>query len=100
MGFRQVLAWPAAFLPTGWISPERVMFSRRYTVLIADRSTGVVRRITISLRAVALVVGSALMMPVLIGLGARWSASLEMHQLRATNTARSAENGNYRETTG
>jgi murein DD-endopeptidase MepM/ murein hydrolase activator NlpD len=76
------------------------MFSRRYTVLIADRSTGVVRRVTISLRSVAIVVGSALAMPVLIGLGAKWSASLELHQLRATNTALTAENGNYRETTG
>jgi murein DD-endopeptidase MepM/ murein hydrolase activator NlpD len=76
------------------------MFSRRYTVLIADRSTGVVRRVTISLRTVAMVVGSALAMPVLIGLGAKWSAGLELHQLRATNNALTAENGNYRESTG
>ena len=62
------------------------MFSRRYTVLIADRHTGVVRRVTISLRAVTLVVGTALAMPVLIGLGAKWSAAVEMHQLVATNT--------------
>jgi len=76
------------------------MFSRRYTVLIADRSTGVVRRVTISLRSVAIVVGSALAMPVLIGLGAKWSAALELHQLRQTNSALTMENGNYRETTG
>ena len=76
------------------------MFSRRYTVLIADRSTGVVRRVTISLRSVAIVVGSALAIPVLIGLGAKWSAGLELHQLRAANTSLTAENGNYRETTG
>ncbi|MGC4082105.1 MAG: hypothetical protein QM736_08370 [Vicinamibacterales bacterium] len=76
------------------------MFSRRYTVLIADRSTGVVRRLTISLRAVAFVVGGALALPVLIGLGAKWSANLEMHQLRAANSALSLENGNYRDTTG
>ena len=76
------------------------MFSRRYTVLIADRSTGVVRRVTLSLRSVALVVGSALAMPVLIGLGAKWSAGLELHQLRSANTVLTVENGNYRETTG
>lgn len=76
------------------------MFSRRYTVLIADRSTGVVRRLTISLRAVAFVVGGALALPVLIGLGAKWSASMEVHQLRATNTVLTMENGNYRDTTG
>ena len=76
------------------------MFSRRYTVLIADRSTGVVRRVTISLRSVAVVAGGVLMVPALIGLGARWSASLELHQLQATNTALTLENGNYRDTTG
>src|SRR5512143_449449 len=76
------------------------MSSRRYTVLIADRSTGAVRRATISLRAVAVVTGGAMIVPVLIGLGARWSSSLELRQLRATNTALTMENGNYRETTG
>jgi murein DD-endopeptidase MepM/ murein hydrolase activator NlpD len=76
------------------------MFSRRYTVLIADRSTGVVRRVTISLRTAALVVCGTLTMPVLIGLGAKWSAGIELHQLRSANAALTAENGNYRETTG
>jgi len=76
------------------------MFSRRYTVLIADRSTGVVRRVTISLRSVAMVAGGVLGLPALIGLGAHWSSSLELHQLRATNSALTLENGNYRDTTG
>ncbi len=76
------------------------MFSRRYTVLIADRTTGVVRRVTVSLRAVALAVTSGLVMPVLIGLGAKWSGSTELTQLRNANEALTAENGNYRETTG
>jgi murein DD-endopeptidase MepM/ murein hydrolase activator NlpD len=47
-----------------------------------------------------MVVGSALLMPVLIGLGAKWSASIELHQLKSTNGALTVENGNYRETTG
>jgi len=76
------------------------MFSRKYTVLIADRSTGVVRRVTISLRSVAMVAGGVLGLPALIGLGAQWSSSLELHQLRATNSALTLENGNYRDTTG
>jgi murein DD-endopeptidase MepM/ murein hydrolase activator NlpD len=76
------------------------MPSRRYTIVIADRSTGVVRRVTVSLRAVAMTVVSALLLPVLIGLGAKWSAGLEIHQLRATNDALQVENGNFRETTG
>lgn len=76
------------------------MLSRRYTVLIADRSTGVVRRVTVSLRAVTLAVCSVLATPVLIGLGAKWSASLEIEQLRAANSSLEVENGNFRATTG
>ena len=76
------------------------MFSRKYTVLVADRRTGAVRRVTFSLGTVALAVCGTLSMPVLIGLGAKWSANIELHQLRAANAALTAENGNYRETTG
>jgi murein DD-endopeptidase MepM/ murein hydrolase activator NlpD len=76
------------------------MPSRRYTVVIADRSSGVVRRLTVSLRAVGIGVSIVLMMPVLIGLGAKWSANIELHQLRVTNQALQVENGNFRETTG
>lgn len=76
------------------------MFGRRYTVVIADRSTGVVRRLTISLRAAVSTVTAVLMLPVLIGLGARWSALTEIAQLRATNGALEVENGNFRANTG
>ena len=76
------------------------MFSRRYTVVIADRSTGVVRRLTIGLGATILCVTCVLALPVLIGLGAKWSAQTEIGQLRATTSALQVENGNYRETTG
>ncbi len=76
------------------------MFARRYTVLIADRTTGVVRRLTISVRAAAGVIVGTLALPVLIGLGARWSAHAEIDRLRTTTTALEAENGNYRATTG
>jgi len=76
------------------------MSSRRYTVLIADRSSGVVRRVTVSLRSVGAVVTTVLMLPVLIGLGAKWSANIDNHQLRTTNQALQVENGNFRETTG
>ena len=39
-------------------------------------------------------------MPVLIGLGAKWSARAEIDQLRATNAALQVENGSYRAATG
>ncbi len=77
-----------------------VMRSRRYTVLIADRSSGVVRRVTIGLRTATTVVAAVLVMPVLIGLGARWEAHSELGQLRVQNSALKIENGNYRATTG
>jgi murein DD-endopeptidase MepM/ murein hydrolase activator NlpD len=76
------------------------MPSRRYTVIIADRSNGVVRRLTISFRAVFLVVTTTMILPVLIGLGAKWSAGVELHHLQATAEELQTENGNYRETTG
>lgn len=76
------------------------MFSRRYTVVIADRSTGVVRRLTIGLGTTISCVIGVLALPVLIGLGAKWSAQTEIGQLRATSSALQVENGNYRETTG
>ena len=74
--------------------------ARRYTVLIADRSSGVVRRVTVSLRAVTLVTTSVVVLPLLIGLGARWGTRYERHQLQTTNSALEIENSNFRETTG
>jgi murein DD-endopeptidase MepM/ murein hydrolase activator NlpD len=76
------------------------MFARRYTIVIADRSTGVVRRMTISLRAAITSVTSILMLPILIGLGMRWSALVEIKQLRASNSTLEVENGNFRANTG
>jgi murein DD-endopeptidase MepM/ murein hydrolase activator NlpD len=40
------------------------------------------------------------MYPVLIGLGAKWSARTEIGQLQYTNSALQVENGNFRATTG
>lgn len=76
------------------------MLSRRYTVVIADRSTGVMRRVTVSVRGVVGTVIGTLMLPVLIGLGLRWSAVAEIAQLRTTNATLEVENGNFRANTG
>lgn len=72
------------------------MRSRRYTFVIADRSSGVVRRFTISLRTSATVLGTVLALPILMGLGARWSAITEVDGLRAGNTSLEIENASYR----
>lgn len=76
------------------------MLKKRYTVLIADRTTGVVRRLTISLRMATYAAVTIFMIPVLIGLGAKLSASLEIAGLRSNNAALEVENGNFRATTG
>jgi hypothetical protein len=76
------------------------MRARRYTVLIADRSSGVVRRVGISLRPAIVVAVGILSIPVLIGLGAKWSAGAEIGQLQSANSLLEVENGNYRQATG
>src|SRR5229473_8084520 len=76
------------------------MRARRYTVLIADRTSGVMRRLTISLRPALMSVAAVLALPILIGLGARWSAKADIEQLRAANALLEVENGSYRAATG
>ncbi|MCC7417186.1 MAG: M23 family metallopeptidase [Acidobacteria bacterium] len=74
--------------------------ARRYTVLIADRTSGVMRRLNLGLRSTLLLAGVVYALPVLIGLGARWSAMSDIDQLRITNEALLVENTSYRAATG
>ena len=76
------------------------MSRRRYTVMIADRSSGFMRQVTVSLRATVAVVVSVMTLPVLIGLGAKWSSRSEIDQLRVSNSSLTVENGSYRAATG
>jgi murein DD-endopeptidase MepM/ murein hydrolase activator NlpD len=76
------------------------MFSRRYTVLVADRSSGVIRRATLRVGSTIAAALGVLSLPILIGLGAKWSARVEIDQLRAANLALEVENGSYRAATG
>ena len=76
------------------------MRSRRYTVVIADRSNGVVRRVTISIVPCVAAVLGVFALPVLIGLGARWSAQSDLAKLRTTTAALQVENGSYKVATG
>jgi murein DD-endopeptidase MepM/ murein hydrolase activator NlpD len=76
------------------------MPGRRYTVVIADRSSGVVRQLTLNRRWLALAVVTILAIPVLMGLGAKWSANAQIEELLSTNTVLLVENGSYRVATG
>lgn len=79
---------------------RRPLISTRYTIVLADRSTGVVRRFTISLWPTLGVVAGMFALPVLIGLGARWSAQSTVAELERSNIALQIENASYREATG
>ncbi|HEX5475625.1 MAG TPA: M23 family metallopeptidase [Vicinamibacterales bacterium] len=76
------------------------MPARRYSFIVADRRSGVVRRFTISLWPAVATIVSVLALPILIGLGARWSARATIADLRTSNDALLAENVNYHEATG
>jgi murein DD-endopeptidase MepM/ murein hydrolase activator NlpD len=76
------------------------MSSRRYTLILADRATGVVRRFSISVRGTLLTALALLFVPLVLLVGARWSASVETAQLRATNRVLEMENDSYRAATG
>jgi len=58
------------------------------------------RQVTVSLRATVAVVVSVMTLPVLIGLGAKWSSRSEIDQLRVSNSSLTVENGSYRAATG
>lgn len=74
--------------------------ARRFTFVIADRQTGALRRLTISLWPTLAAVMGVFALPVLIGLGARWSASATIADLQTTNAALQVENASYRAATG
>ena len=58
------------------------------------------RHVTVNVRATILIVAGILALPVLMGLGARWSARQEIDQLRGANSMLLVENGSYRAATG
>jgi murein DD-endopeptidase MepM/ murein hydrolase activator NlpD len=72
------------------------MLSSRYSIVVADRRTGVVRRFSIGLRAALLIVVVTMVMPVLIGLGAAWKAKADVGHLFAAHAALELENASFR----
>ena len=75
------------------------MASRRYTILIADRTSGVVRRVTISARPAAVVACAMVTLPVLIGLGAAWKAKSDVSGVYSSQQALELENSSFRTAT-
>jgi murein DD-endopeptidase MepM/ murein hydrolase activator NlpD len=73
---------------------------RRYTVVIADRRTGVYRRVSLDFLPVFLGLCALFIVPVLVGLGLRLSAGAEIATLRGSNEQLELENRNFRTATG
>lgn len=79
------------------------MRSPRYTILLANRRTGTVRRFTVARGPVILAILSLLTIPALIGLGglgARNASQAELSALRLENDTLRVENDSYRAATG
>jgi len=76
------------------------MPSRRYTVILADRSSGLVRRFTLSVRPALTVFVVLAALPILMVIGAKWKAQYAIDQLRTANSALEVENASYRTATG
>jgi murein DD-endopeptidase MepM/ murein hydrolase activator NlpD len=75
------------------------MRSPRYTIIVANRRNGVVRRFTLSI----IPAGSSMLLvfalPVLIGLGAASKAKSDVRDLYTTSAALQLENANFKHTT-
>jgi murein DD-endopeptidase MepM/ murein hydrolase activator NlpD len=76
------------------------MRSPRYTILIANRNTGAVRRLSLTRRTAIGVIASVTLVPLLIGLGASRVDPVELESLRLANESLTIENDSYRVATG
>jgi murein DD-endopeptidase MepM/ murein hydrolase activator NlpD len=75
------------------------MLSKRYTIVLADRTTGVVRRFTLGVRPALLAVCAVMSVPILIGLGAAAKAKQEVANVFAAQATLELENASYRAAT-
>ena len=76
------------------------MRSTRYTILIANRKTGAVRRLTISRRIIGTAMFVVVALPTLVLLGSRGASRAELEILQASNESLRIENDSYRDATG
>jgi murein DD-endopeptidase MepM/ murein hydrolase activator NlpD len=74
--------------------------SRRYTVVVVDRASGVGRRFSLKLGWTVGTLGFLFAMPVLVGLGIRWGTVAELSALRVNTVTLAMENASYRAATG
>src|SRR3954468_17440987 len=75
------------------------MLSKRYILVLADHTTGVVRRFTVSVKPVLITLVTIVTLPILIGTGAALKAQHEVVSLYASHATLEFENANYRAAT-
>jgi murein DD-endopeptidase MepM/ murein hydrolase activator NlpD len=76
------------------------IWSRRFTLVFVDRTSGVGRRATIHLGWTLATVAFLFTVPVLVGLGIRWATLHEIASLRSAATTLGMENASYKAATG
>jgi len=76
------------------------LWSRRFTVVFVDRTTGVGRRATIHLGWTLATVAFLFTVPVLVGLGIRWATVAEIASLQSSAETLGMENASYKAATG
>jgi len=72
----------------------------RYSITIADRKHGGRLRANVSIRTLLAAAGTLLALPLLVGMGLKWSARAEIAQLRSQAEVLEVENRSYRAATG
>jgi len=75
------------------------MATRRFTLVIAEQTSGLERKVRISLVPVLVALGAVVTLPVLIGLGAAWKAKADVSSLYENQRALELENANFRQAT-
>ena len=82
----------------GRLFPTRHMLSTRYSLILANRYTGVTHRLTFRVRPVVAVLTVLLVVPVASSLYARWTVQSEIDRLTLRNAHLEIENSSYRAT--
>lgn len=74
------------------------MISKRYGILIADRTTGTVHRFSLRVRPAVAVFAAILSLPIGWSVHSRWTAHSQIDELRLQNARLEIENSSYRAT--
>ena len=75
------------------------MVPKRYSLIVADRSSGVVHRFTLAVRPTLVLCAAILALPIGWTVQSRWSTANQIEQLQLRNATLSVENAGYRSAT-